>query len=127
MGKRLLWLGSSRRDIRAFPPAARRVAGFRLLRVQQGMEPTDWKPLSSVGSGVREMRVHTEREHRVCYVARFSEGIYVLHAFEKRTQKTPTRDIDMARTRYRELLEWRREQAGGGASDAARSGSASRS
>jgi len=95
------------------PSAARRVAGFQLLRVQQGMEPTDWKPMQSVGSGVREIRVHTQTEHRVCYVARFAEGIYVLHAFEKRMQKTPARDIDLARTRYRELLEHRRRQGYG--------------
>ena len=113
MDKRLWWLGSSRRDIRAFPPAARRVAGFQLLRVQQGMDPTDWKPMKSVGSGVREIRVHTESEHRVCYVARFPEGIYVLHAFGKNTQKTPAKDIDLARTRYRELVGWRREQGYG--------------
>ena len=113
MGKSLLWLGSSRRDIRAFPPEARRVAGYQLLRVQQGMEPSDWKPMTTVGTGVRELRVHTEMEHRVCYVARFAEAIYVLHAFEKRTQKTPARDIALARARYRELLEWRREQGYG--------------
>ena len=113
MDKPLLWLGSSRRDIRAFPPGARRVAGFQLLRVQQGMEPNNWKPMTTVGPGVREIRVHTETEHRVCYVARFAEAIYVLHAFEKRTQKTPARDIELARTRYRELLEWRREQGYG--------------
>jgi phage-related protein len=113
MGKPLLWLGSSRRDIRAFPAAARRIAGFELTRVQQGMQPTDWKPMTSIGAGVREIRVHSETEYRVCYVARFVEGIYVLHAFEKRSRKTPPRDIDLARNRYRELLEWRREQGYG--------------
>jgi phage-related protein len=77
------------------------------------MEPGDWKPMTTIGSGVREIRVHTEMEHRVCYVARFAEGVYVLHAFEKRTQKTAARDVELARTRYRELLEWRREQAYG--------------
>jgi predicted XRE-type DNA-binding protein len=76
MEKPLFWLGSSRRDIRAFPPEARRVAGFQLLRVQQGLEPSDWKPMAIVGAGVREIRVHTEAEHRVCYVARFTEGIF---------------------------------------------------
>jgi phage-related protein len=113
MEKPLLWLGSSRRDIRAFPSAARRVAGFQLLRVQKGMEPTDWKPMSSIGSGVREIRIHAETEHRVCYVARFAEAVYVLHAFEKRSQKTAARDLELARTRYRELLEWRREHGHG--------------
>jgi phage-related protein len=77
------------------------------------MEPTDWKPTTTIGAGVREIRVHTETEHRVCYLARFVEGIYVLHAFEKRTRKTPPRDIEVARTRYRELLRWRREQGYG--------------
>jgi len=66
--------------------------------------------MATVGSGVREIRVHTETEHRVCYVARFAEAIYVLHAFEKRSQKAPVRDIELARARYRELLRWRREQ-----------------
>ena len=113
MDKRLLWLGSSRRDIRAFPNAARRIAGFQLFRVQQGLQPNDWKPMTSIGSGVREIRIHTEREHRVCYVARFSEGIYVLHAFEKRTRKTVGGEIGLARARYRELLEYRRRQRHG--------------
>jgi len=113
MDKRLLWLGSSRRDIRTFPAAARRMAGFQLLRVQQGLEPNDWKPMAGIGSGVQELRIHTDTEHRVCYVARFSEGIYVLHAFEKRTRKTSTKDLDLARTRYRELLELRRREGHG--------------
>jgi phage-related protein len=113
MDKRLLWLGSSRRDIRAFPPAARRIAGFQLLRVQQGLEPNDWKPMASIGSGVQEIRIHTDTEHRVCLVARFSEGTYVLHAFEKRTRKTSARDIELARTRYRELLDHRRREGHG--------------
>ncbi len=113
MKKPLLWLGSSRSDIRAFPPTARRIAGFQLLRVQQGLEPNDWKPMASIGSGVREIRVHTETGHRVCYVARFAEGIYVLHAFQKRSRKMPAADVDLARTRYRGLLQWRREHGYG--------------
>jgi phage-related protein len=114
MDKPIAWLGSSRRDVRAFPANARRTAGFQLLRVQQGLEPHDWKPMGSVGPGVREIRVHTTAEHRVCYIARFAEGIYVLHAFEKRSQKTAARDIVLARDRHRQLLAWRREQGYGG-------------
>ena len=113
MAKRLLWLGSSRRDIRTFPPPARRVAGFQLLRVQQGLEPNDWKPMASIGAGVQEIRIHTETEYRVCYIARFLEGVYVLHVFEKRTKKTTRSDIELARTRYRELLEHRRREGHG--------------
>jgi phage-related protein/predicted XRE-type DNA-binding protein len=99
MTKRLLWLGSARRDIRGFPKPAKRIAGFQLLRVQQGLEPNDSKPMASIGAGVREIRIHTETEHRVCYVARFLEGIYVVHAFEKRTRKTSRSDLELARTR----------------------------
>jgi phage-related protein len=113
MAKRLYWLGSSRRDIRGFPRPARRVAGFQLFRVQQGLEPNDWRPMASIGAGVQEIRIHTETEHRVCYVARFLEGIYILHAFEKRTRKTSPSDIELARKRYRELLEHRRREGHG--------------
>ncbi len=70
--KRLCWLGSSLDDLRAFPPDARRLAGFQLRRIQLGLDPNDWKPLSIVGQGVREIRIHTELEHRIVYVAKFA-------------------------------------------------------
>ena len=87
------------------------MAGFQLSRVQQGLEPNDWKPMPSVGPGVQEIRVHTELEHRVMYIAKFVEGVYVLHAFEKRTRKTPKRDLDLARERFRALVARRRADA----------------
>ena len=62
---------------------------------------------------MREIRIHAEAEHRVCYLARFAECIYVLHAFEKRSRKTAARDIELARDRYRAVLAWRREQGYG--------------
>lgn len=105
--KSLLWLGSSRNDVRAFPGDARRVAGYQLRRVQQGLDPTDWKPMTSVGAGVREIRIRTGLEHRVLYIARFSEGVYVLHAFEKQTAKTPKQDVALARKRLGVLMETR--------------------
>jgi phage-related protein len=107
--KPLFWLGSSRGDIRAFPVRARRAAGYQLLRVQQGLDPTDWKPVASVGAGVREIRIQVGTAHRIFYVARFAEGVYVLHAFEKRTRRTAKKDIELARTRFRDLLERRRK------------------
>ena len=106
--KALYWLGSSRNDLQAFPPDARRVAGFQLRRVQQGLEPNDWKPVPTVGPGVREIRIHTGLEHRVFYVSKFTEGVYVLHAFEKRARKTPKRDLELARDRFRALVMKRR-------------------
>lgn len=71
------------------------------------MEPFDWKPMSTIGPGVREIRVHTALEHRVCYIAKFGEAIYVLHAFEKRTRKTSQRDLDLARQRYQMFIAQR--------------------
>lgn len=102
------WLGSSLTDLRAFPADARRDAGYQLRRVQSGLMPSDWKALSSVGPGVYEIRVHTGVEHRVFYVAKFSEAIYVLHAFEKKTRQTRSDDIEVARRRYARLEARRR-------------------
>lgn len=64
--------------------------------------------MPTVGPGVREIRVHTEVEHRVMYIAKFVEGVYMLHAFEKRTRKTAKRDLDLARERFRALVALRR-------------------
>jgi len=109
--KPLVWLGSARRDIRAFPADAQRRSGFQLRKVQHGLDPDDWKPMTSVGLGVREIRIQAELAHRVFYLATFDEAVYVLHAFEKRTRKTPTQEIELARDRYRALLKKRAEDA----------------
>ena len=101
--KPLQFIGSSLDDLRAFPAEARRAAGFELTFVQQGLMPSDWKPMKEVGPGVMELRIHALGEWRVIYVARFAEAIYVLHAFQKRTQKTRQSDIALARMRYREI------------------------
>ena len=93
-----------------FSEDARRVAGYQLRRVQQGLEPNDWKPMTTIGVAVKEIRIHTVLEHRVLYVANFTEGIYVLHAFEKRARKTSKRDTDLARDRFRALIESRRRE-----------------
>jgi phage-related protein len=105
----LFWLGSSLEDIRSFPLAARQRAGFELSELQQERLPSDWKPMTTVGSGVYEIRIHTEVEHRVLYIAKFSEGIYVLHAFEKKTQRTRQHDLDVAKKRLSDLLRERRQ------------------
>jgi phage-related protein len=76
--------------------------------VQQGLEPDDWKTMASVGPGVYELRIRTAVEHRVFYMAKFAEGVYVLHAFQKKTQQTAHRDLELARERYREVLRRRR-------------------
>jgi phage-related protein len=105
--KPIVWLGSSRHDLQAFPRDARRLAGFQLRQVQQGLNPTDFKPMSSIGPGIYEIRIHTAAEHRVCYVAKFAEAVYVLHAFSKRTRNTSRHDVTVATQRYQALLAQR--------------------
>jgi len=107
--KQLFWVGSALQDLRAFPEDARRIAGHELHLVQQGLEPDDWKALVGIGPGVYELRIRTVVEHRVFYVAKFAEGVYVLHAFQKKTQQTAQRDLELARERYREVLSQRQE------------------
>ena len=109
--KPIHWLGSSYRDVVRFPEAARRSAGYQLGMVQNGLMPLDWKPMESVGPGAYEIRVSTRDggniQQRVFYVAKFDEAVYVLHAFEKKTQATPRHDIDVGRARYAEMLRER--------------------
>jgi phage-related protein len=106
--KSLVWLGSSRYDLQHFPKSARQRSGYELYLVQRGLEPSDWKSMPSIGAGVREIRVHAELEHRVLYVAKFEEAIYVIHAFEKKSRKTAGHDLELAKSRLKELLQRRR-------------------
>ncbi len=109
--KPLHFVGSSREDLRDLPESVRETAGHQLFKVQQGKEPDDWKPMSTVGVGVQEIRVWDESEtYRMLYVAKFREAIYLLHVFEKRSQKTAKGDIQLAKSRYAELLKWRKEE-----------------
>jgi phage-related protein len=94
--KLIQWLGSSRRDIQAFPNDARQVAGFQLYRVQRGLDSNDWKPMPNVGSGVKEIRVHTDLEHRVLYTANLADAIYVSACFREENEEDPE-----ARSRHR--------------------------
>jgi phage-related protein len=98
--------GSALDDLRAFPQAARRETGYQLDRVQRGREPDDWKPMNAVGPGVREIRIRDAAgAFSVLYVAKFEDAAYVLHCFQKKTQKTRKADPDLAGQRYRDLKE----------------------
>ncbi len=101
--KERIWLGSARRRVQEFPEEARRQAGYELWLVQLGDNPLDWRPMQSIGPGAIEIRLHKPHEHRVIYVARYAEGVYVLNAFEKKTQGTPQREIGTARKNYAEM------------------------
>lgn len=106
--KPIHWLGDSRKAIGAFPSAARQAAGYQLFRVQSGLDPHDWKPMQSVGAGVREIRVHVDGEWRVLYLAARPEAVYVLHALRKKSRRTPAPDLALARERLKQLEAGRR-------------------
>ena len=104
--KPVAFRGSALDDLRRFPEAARREAGFQLDQVQNGRDPDDWKPMTTIGQGVREMRIRDESgAHRLIYVAKFIEAVFVLHCFEKTSQRTSRHDIELASRRYRDLVK----------------------
>ena len=100
------FLGSALDDLRAFPRPARRAAGYQIDRVQRGLEPEDWKPMSSIGAGVNEIRVRDEvGTFRVIYIAKLEQAIYVLHCFQKKARKTARQDFELATARYKALVK----------------------
>ena len=93
-------------DLRAFPPSAMRDAGYQLDKVQHGLQPDDAKPMPSIGAGAMELRVWDEAgTFRVVYVAKLADAVYVLHCFQKKTQQTAQRDIELARRRFKALMK----------------------
>jgi phage-related protein len=105
--KLIQWLGSSRADVRAFPDDARIDAGWQLELVQRGLDPDDWKPMPTIGDGVREIRIReASGAFRIVYLATLEDRVLVLHAFQKKTQATPKKDIDLAIQR---LKRWKQE------------------
>jgi phage-related protein len=103
--KPIVFLGGSLDDLRGFPADARREVGYQLDRVQRGLDPDDWRPMRSIGAGVREIRVRERAGAlRVIYVATFADAVYVLHAFQKKTRQTARRDLDLAASRLREQM-----------------------
>ena len=102
--KPLHFMGSSHSDLKAFPEEARRDAGFNLEFVQRGLEPEDRKPMKTVGAGVNEIRVReASGAYRVIYLATRPEAVYVLHCFQKKTEKTSQHDIDLAQKRFKAI------------------------
>lgn len=109
--KEIRWVGSSYDDLLDFPHDPRREAGFQLGKVQQGLDPDDWKPFDDVGPGVREIRIRDAAGiFRVMYVAKFVGIIYVLHCFQKKSEATAKRDKDIAETRYRAIVREMKER-----------------
>ena len=106
--KPIAFEGDSLNCLRRFPQTARREAGYQLDRVQTGLQPDDFKPMGAVGPGAYEIRVRDSAgAFRVIYVAKLAEAVYVLHAFQKKTEQTAQHDIELARKRYRALMQKR--------------------
>jgi phage-related protein len=101
----LRFLGDSLKCVREFPEDARHDAGYQLEKLQRGEQPDDFKPMPSIGKGVEELRVWDDSgTYRVIYTARLADAVYVLHAFQKKTQATAKRDVELARKRYTDLM-----------------------
>jgi phage-related protein len=96
--------GDALERLRDFPDEARREAGHQLYQVQEGRDPSDWKAMPTIGAGVREIRIRdASGAYRVIYIATFADAIHVLHAFEKKVQKTARRDLELAMARLRQI------------------------
>ena len=107
--KEIRWMGSSYRDLLAFPEEPRRQAGFQLGKIQAGLDPDDWKPFDAIGAGTREIRMReADGIYRVMYVTKFVEALYVLHCLQKKTQKLGHHDRSIAETRYRAIVNDRK-------------------
>ncbi|RIZ69534.1 MAG: type II toxin-antitoxin system RelE/ParE family toxin [Methylococcales bacterium] len=104
--KKIQFLGDSLKCLRQFPEDAKQDVGYQLDKVQRGEQPDDFKPMPSIGKGVEEIRIWDESgTYRVVYTARLINVVYVLHAFQKKTQATSKRDIELARKRYVEIIK----------------------
>jgi phage-related protein len=103
--KTIIFMGDCRERLRKFPEASRQALGRQLLRIQHGIDPQDWKPMKTIGTGVREVRVHTGGEFRAFYVTHIGNALYVLHAFLKKTQETSPKDIALGRQRFKQIGE----------------------
>jgi phage-related protein len=96
--------GDSLDRLRNFPEDARREAGHELYQVQKGLDPSDWKPMPTIGAGVREIRIRDRiGAYRVIYIVTLADAIHVLHAFQKKSQRTAQRDLALVAARLRAL------------------------
>ena len=104
--KQVRFLGDSLERLREFPRDGRYDVGRQIDKVQRGQQPDDFKPMPSIGKGVEEIRVRDATgTFRVIYTARLAAAVYVIHAFQKKTQATSPRDINLAKARFAQLMK----------------------
>ncbi|MSQ51612.1 MAG: type II toxin-antitoxin system RelE/ParE family toxin [Betaproteobacteria bacterium] len=98
-------MGTSKADLKAFPASVMDDMGHQLFLVQRGIDPDDWKPMTTIGTGVKEIRVKdVAGMFRNIYLTTRPEAVYVLHCFQKKTEQTSQRDINLARKRLKDVL-----------------------
>jgi len=102
--RKVIFEGDTLEVIRQLPDAARHRAGYEIDRVQRDKGPENWKPFNSIGQGVREIRIQIDGQYRVIYITKFGDRVHVLHVFRKKTQKTRKADIELAKSRLKEVL-----------------------
>lgn len=105
------WEQSVVNDYRKFPAVIQDDGGYQLDRLQQGLDPDDFKPMAVIGAGAFELRLRDDSNaYRVIYVVKFEDAVWVLHAFQKTTQKTSNKDIQLAKERFAKLLQLKSEE-----------------
>jgi phage-related protein len=103
--KEIIYCGSALKDLQGLDSDIRSRVAFQLDRLKNGLMPTDFKPMKTIGLGVNEIRIKAKVGVRVIYVAKFGNAIYILHAFKKKSQKTAREDIEIAKARYQNLVK----------------------
>lgn len=103
--RKVIFEGDTQPFIRRLPDTVRLRAGYEIDRVQRDKPPLNWKPFPSIAKGVREIRIQTGEQYRIMYLVKFKDKVHILHVFEKKTQKTRTSDIELAKRRYKELIK----------------------
>ena len=101
--KSIVFLGRSLKSLREFPPSVKRAIGYELDKVQRGLDPKDWKAMPSIGPGIREIRIRIDGAWRVVYIANRGDVVYVLHAFQRKTQRTAMQDMTTIKSALKEL------------------------
>ena len=101
--KAIIFMGSSKRRLDAFPEPAHAVARSELGRLRRGMNPMHYRPMKDMPQGVCEIKIDIGTAWRVMYVANRKEAVYVLHCFQKKTRQTSKKDIDLAKRRYKAI------------------------
>jgi len=102
--RKVVFEGNTLEIIRQLPVVIRHRAGYAIDQVQRNIEPENWKPFSSIGQGVREIRIQHGEQFRIIYIAKFENKVHILHVFQKKTQKTRKVDIDIAKSRFKDVI-----------------------